>query len=107
MGVALEIAAVFLLTVLNGVLAMSELAVVSARPARLKVMVEHGSRGAATALRLAEEPGRFLSSVQIGITDNRNTEVVGGELKAGDRVVVGDAPAAAGSKPSSVGMRLF
>lgn len=68
MGVALEIAAVFLLTVLNGVLAMSELAVVSARPARLKVMVEHGSRGAATALRLAEEPGRFLSSVQIGIT---------------------------------------
>ena len=64
----LEIIIVVLLTVLNGTLAMSELAVVSARPARLKVMVEDGSRGAATALELAEDPGRFLSSVQIGIT---------------------------------------
>ena len=64
----LEIVIVVLLTVLNGTLAMSELAVVSSRPARLKVMVEDGSRGAATALELAEEPGRFLSSVQIGIT---------------------------------------
>ncbi len=44
--------------------------------------------------------------VQLGITDNRNTEVLGGELKVGDRVVVGENPAAAG-KPSSVGMRLF
>src|SRR5690348_9417422 len=47
---------------------MSELAVVSSRPARLKVMANHGRRGAATALRLAEDPGRFLSSVQTGIT---------------------------------------
>jgi HlyD family secretion protein len=45
-------------------------------------------------------------NVQLGITDNRNTEVIGGDLKVGDRVVVGDKPAAAG-KPSSVGMRLF
>ena len=45
-------------------------------------------------------------SVQVGITDNRNTEVVGGELKAGDRVVTGEN--AAGKKaPSSVGMRMF
>lgn len=64
----LEIVIVVLLTVLNGTLAMSELAVVSSRPARLKVMAEDGSRGAATALQLAEDPGRFLSSVQIGIT---------------------------------------
>ncbi|MRX51959.1 DUF21 domain-containing protein [Paracoccus sp. S-4012] len=64
----LEILAVLMLTVINGALAMSELAVVSSRPARLKVMAEGGSRGAATALELAEEPGRFLSSVQIGIT---------------------------------------
>jgi HlyD family secretion protein len=46
-------------------------------------------------------------SVQLGITDNRNTEVVGGDLKAGDRVVVGDNPASVSGKPSSVGMRLF
>lgn len=64
----LEIALVLLLTVINGVLAMSELAIVSARTARLKVMAESGDRGAATAIRLADDPGRFLSSVQIGIT---------------------------------------
>jgi HlyD family secretion protein len=46
-------------------------------------------------------------SVQLGITDNRNTEVVGGDLKAGERVVVGDNPASVSGKPSSVGMRLF
>lgn len=63
-----ELATVILLTLINGVLAMSELAIVSARTARLKVMAEQGSLGARTALRLAEDPGRFLSSVQIGIT---------------------------------------
>jgi putative hemolysin len=63
-----EIAIVIFLTVLNGVLAMSELAVVSARQARLKVLADQGSRGARLAIRLAEDPGRFLSTVQIGIT---------------------------------------
>lgn len=63
-----EIIIVIALTVLNGVLAMSELAVVSSRPVRLKVMAEQGNKGAATAIRLAEDPGRFLSTVQIGIT---------------------------------------
>ena len=62
-----EILIVLGLILLNGVLAMSELAIVSARPARLKPL-EAKSRGAATALRLAEDPGRFLSTVQIGIT---------------------------------------
>ncbi|WP_374301139.1 hemolysin family protein [Paracoccus sp. (in: a-proteobacteria)] len=64
----LEILIVLLLTMFNGVLAMSELAIVSARPARLKVMAAEGSSGAQTALELGAEPGRFLSSVQIGIT---------------------------------------
>jgi putative hemolysin len=64
----LEILTVLLLTVINGLLAMSELAIVSARPAKLKVMAEQGSAGATTALKLAEDPGKFLSSVQIGIT---------------------------------------
>ncbi|TCR63697.1 putative hemolysin [Bosea sp. BK604] len=63
-----EILIVVALTVINGLLAMSELAVVSSRPARLKVLSDQGSRGATTALRLAENPGRFLSTVQIGIT---------------------------------------
>ncbi|MCZ8044606.1 hemolysin family protein [Bosea sp. (in: a-proteobacteria)] len=56
------------LTVINGLLAMSELAVVSSRPARLRVLSDQGSKGATTALRLADNPGRFLSTVQIGIT---------------------------------------
>jgi len=64
----IEILIVVLLTLLNGLLAMSELAIVSSRPARLKVLADRGNQGAATAIRLAEEPGRFLSSVQIGIT---------------------------------------
>ncbi|MGX5733996.1 hemolysin family protein [Bosea thiooxidans] len=63
-----EILVVLALTILNGVLAMSELAVVSSRSARLKVLSDQGNKGAATALRLAENPGRFLSTVQIGIT---------------------------------------
>jgi putative hemolysin len=63
-----EIIIVVLLTVLNGVLAMSELAVVSSRPARLKVLAAQGSKGAAIAISLSENPGRFLSTVQIGIT---------------------------------------
>jgi len=63
-----EIVTVVLLTVLNGVLAMSELAVVSSRPARLRVLADKGSLGARMAIELSENPGRFLSTVQIGIT---------------------------------------
>ena len=52
--------------------------------------------------------GRTLRpvTVQLGITDNRNTEITGGELKEGDTIVVSEAPAAA-TKPSSIGLRLF
>ena len=64
----LEILLIVVLTVFNGLLSMSELAVVSSRPARLGSMVEKGNRGAAVALALMEEPGKFLSAVQIGIT---------------------------------------
>ncbi|MDO8982126.1 hemolysin family protein [Cypionkella sp.] len=63
----IEILVLLALIALNGVLAMSEMAIVSSRPARLKSM-EGKSKGAAAALRLAENPGRFLSTVQIGIT---------------------------------------
>ena len=64
----LELGIAFLLIGLNGLFALSELSIVSARKARLKTMADSGRAGAATALRLAEDPGRFLSTVQIGIT---------------------------------------
>ena len=63
-----EIFIVFILIALNGLLAMSELAVVTARPARLKLRAEKGEQRAVTALRLAEDQGSFLASVQIGIS---------------------------------------
>ena len=56
------------LVALNGVLSMSEMAIVSAREARLKALARAGSKGAKCALDLASDPGRFLSTVQIGIT---------------------------------------
>ena len=65
---ALELGVVVLLILLNGFLAMAELAVVSARRPRLAAMAEAGKAGARSALRLLENQPRFLSSVQIGIT---------------------------------------
>jgi putative hemolysin len=56
------------LILLNGLFAMSELAIVSARPARLKVAAEGGSKGARAALALASDPGKLLSTAQTGIT---------------------------------------
>jgi putative hemolysin len=66
--VYLEIAIVAVLVCVNGLLAMSELAIVSARPARLKAMIDREVKGAGRALTLGANPGRFLSTVQIGIT---------------------------------------
>ncbi|GLS32183.1 putative hemolysin [Mesorhizobium albiziae] len=63
-----EIATVVVLILVNGLLALSELAIVSSRPARLKAMIDRKIKGAGRALALGANPGRFLSSVQIGIT---------------------------------------
>lgn len=63
-----EILVVLILIAINGFLAMSELAVVSARRARLQTLLAEGNGGAGAALALLDNPGRFLSSVQIGIT---------------------------------------
>ncbi len=57
-----------MLIVLNGLLALSELAIVSSRPARLRAMIERNVIGSRRALALASDPGKFLSTVQIGIT---------------------------------------
>ena len=56
------------LILINGVFSMSELAIVSARTAKLRMAADKGSRGAKTALALAGDPGKFLATVQIGIT---------------------------------------
>jgi len=64
----IEIVVILLLLVLSGVFAMTELAVVSSRKTRLRVMAADGNPGARTALALAESPNRFLPTVQIGIT---------------------------------------
>jgi putative hemolysin len=64
----LEILIVLLLILLNGLFAMAEMAIVSARRARLKHAANQGDKGARAALALAESPSRFLSTVQIGIT---------------------------------------
>lgn len=63
-----EIFIVVVLVALNGVFALSELAIVSARRSKLKAMAKAGHSGARSALALADDPGRFLSTVQIGIT---------------------------------------
>ena len=65
---ALELGIVTVLIIVNGLLSMSELAIVSSRPARLAGLVEKGVKGSRRALALASDPGKFLSTVQIGIT---------------------------------------
>jgi putative hemolysin len=64
----LDLAIILLLVAMNGLLSMSELAIVSARRPRLRAMEKNGRKSATTALALAADPGRFLSAVQIGIT---------------------------------------
>jgi putative hemolysin len=64
----LDLIIIGVLIFINGVFAMSELAIVSARTARLASMAEDGNRSAAVAMKLAADPGRFLSTVQVGIT---------------------------------------
>ena len=65
---AFAIVAVLLLVVLNGLFAMTELAVVSSRKSKLHSRAERGDKGARRALQLAENPTHFLSAVQVGIT---------------------------------------
>ncbi len=64
----MEIAILFALICLNGVFAMSEIALVTARKARLQKLIDEGDNGAAAAVKLGEDPTRFLSTIQIGIT---------------------------------------
>ena len=64
----IDVVILLLLVGINGLFAMAELSIVSSRKPRLSAMAKKGSRGAQTALDLAADPGRFLSTVQVGIT---------------------------------------
>lgn len=64
----MEIVVIFVLLLLNGLFAMSEIALVSSRKVRLQEMAKKKNKGAALALRLLEKPEKFLSTVQVGIT---------------------------------------
>ncbi len=64
----MELVIILALSVLNGLFALSETAVIAARKARLQQLVDKGDQNASVALELAEQPNRFLSTVQIGIT---------------------------------------
>jgi len=85
---AFELALVFVLILLSGFFALSELAVVNARAPRLQSMADAGRRGAVAALALSKDPGRFLPTVQIGITlvsilTGTLSGAAGGDLFAG------------------------
>ena len=64
----IEVSVIFALLVLNGVFAMAEIALITARRTRLKRLADAGSKGSRLALKLGENPERFLSTVQVGIT---------------------------------------
>lgn len=64
----MEVVIILLLIVLNGIFAMAEIAIVSSRRLKLKQLAQNGDKNAAAALKLAQSPNRFLSTVQIGIT---------------------------------------
>lgn len=64
----MEVAILFALILLNGLFAMSELALVSARKVRMQKLIDEGDKSAAAAVKLGEDPTRFLSTIQIGIT---------------------------------------
>jgi putative hemolysin len=67
-GIALEVLLLLFLILISGLFSMSEIAMVSARKSRLQELAEDGNERAQTALKLTEQPDRFLATVQIGIT---------------------------------------
>lgn len=81
----MEILIVVLLILLNGLFSMSEIAVISARKSRLITEAKHGDKSAKSALKLANDPDRFLSTIQIGITlIGILTGVYSGDVLSGD-----------------------
>lgn len=84
-----EISIILVLILLNGLFALSEIALISARKSSLSKDAHRGSRTARIALKLANEPERFLSTIQIGITSiGILTGIYSGDVLAGDFSVV-------------------
>src|SRR5579885_1542840 len=83
---SLQISVVLLLILLNGLFAMAEAAMLASRHARLQHAADSGKAGARVALELAHEPGRFLSTVQIGITVISVLASAVGSVTLGDRL---------------------
>jgi len=81
-----DVLLIVVLTLLNGVFAMSEMAIASSRKARLMAMAEGGDRGALAALRLMEHPTQFLSTVQVGITATAILNGIVGESLFSERL---------------------
>jgi putative hemolysin len=81
----MDIFILLFLIFLNGIFAMSEMALVSSRKARLQQRVDEGSSGAAVAMKLQDEPGGFLSTIQVGITSIGILSGVFGEAALADR----------------------
>jgi putative hemolysin len=65
---SLELGIIFALLLFNGLLSMTEMAMISARRAKLKALMQKGNKHARRALEIAESPGHFLSTIQVGIT---------------------------------------
>jgi len=82
----MEVFLIVLLTLLNGVFAMSELALTASRKVRLQTMSEAGDKGAQAALALLDNPTQFLSTVQVGITSIGMLNAIVGEAAFSDTV---------------------
>jgi putative hemolysin len=104
----LPVTVVLLLVVLNGFFAMAEIALVSARTARLKALAEAGNPGAAAALELRSDPSRLLSTVQIGITVIAVLSGTFGQATLGDRLqsVLGNYPGFVGRYAHAISMAI-
>lgn len=90
-----EIVIILLLILLNGIFSLAEIALISARKSKLATDAKRGSRSAKRALEMANEPDRFLSTVQIGITlIGILTGLYSGDVLASDfaAILVEDCP---------------
>ena len=90
------------LTLLNGVFAMSELALASSRKARLSAMAQSGDKGAQAALGLLDNPPQFLSSVQVGITSIGMLNGIIGEAAFSDDLMLWLAALGMPERPASI-----
>ncbi|WP_028535055.1 hemolysin family protein [Paludibacterium yongneupense] len=105
----MDILILLFIILLNGVFAMSELAIISSRKVRLQQWAEEGNKGAIAALRLTEQPTRFLSTIQIGITSISIMSGVFGEAAIAHHLeqwLAGIASMAPYSKPLSVALMI-